>query len=309
RRGHPRGALIPHQLERLLVARLRAVQRRDADPPLRLAPAAGGERDPLRRDDGRRRHRLRPRARPLCHRPALDHRGSLDERHQGLAPPRLERTSMSPQSAPARIDLSPGIGTAHIDPKIYGHFLESAFFGNIEGGVFDEGSELSVCGDGPLAGCRQDVINACRELGMPVVRWPGGNFTSAYWWQDGTGPRDQRPRRLELAWGSEESNRFGTPEFLSWCEATGATPYLAHGCRSVEDAVRWVEYTNYTGDTEMTRRRAADGLDGARAVPIWGIGNEVYGPWQMGHRSPEQYAQDALEHAKFMRAVDGSIRF
>lgn len=216
---------------------------------------------------------------------------------------------MSPQSAPARIDLSPGIGTAHIDPKIYGHFLESAFFGNIEGGVFDEGSELSVCGDGPLAGCRQDVINACRELGMPVVRWPGGNFTSAYWWQDGTGPRDQRPRRLELAWGSEESNRFGTPEFLSWCEATGATPYLAHGCRSVEDAVRWVEYTNYTGDTEMTRRRAADGLDGARAVPIWGIGNEVYGPWQMGHRSPEQYAQDALEHAKFMRAVDGSIRF
>ena len=217
---------------------------------------------------------------------------------------------MSPQSsASARIDLSPSVDPTHLDPMIYGHFLESAFFGNIEGGVFDEGSALSVTDDGPLHGCRQDVIDACRELGMPVVRWPGGNFTSAYWWQDGTGPRDERPRRLELAWGSEESNRFGTPEFLAWCEATGATPYLAHGCRSVEDAVRWVEYTNYTGDTEMTRRRAADGIDSARPVPIWGIGNEVYGPWQMGHRSPEKYAEDALEHAKFMRAVDGSIRF
>ena len=215
---------------------------------------------------------------------------------------------MTPQS-PARIDLTQTTGPRPIDPKIYGHFLESAFFGNIEGGVFDEGSELSVSGDGPLSGCRQDVIDACHDLGLPVVRWPGGNFTSAYWWQDGTGPRDERPRRLELAWGSEETNRFGTPEFLAWCEATGATPYLAHGCRSVEDAVRWVEYTNYAGDTEMTRRRAADGLEGPRAVPIWGIGNEVYGPWQMGHRSPEHYAADALEHARFMRAVDSSIRF
>lgn len=209
----------------------------------------------------------------------------------------------------ARIDLTPTAPDTRIDPKIYGHFLESAFFGNIEGGVFDEDSALSVDDDGPLRGCRQDVIDACRDLGMPVVRWPGGNFTSAYWWQDGTGPRDERPRRLELAWGSEESNRFGTPEFLAWCEATGATPYLAHGCRSVEDAVRWVEYCNYTGDTEMTRKRAADGLPADRPVPIWGIGNEVYGPWQMGHRSPERYAEDALEHAKFMRAVDSSIRF
>ncbi|GAA1488015.1 alpha-L-arabinofuranosidase C-terminal domain-containing protein [Brachybacterium sacelli] len=215
---------------------------------------------------------------------------------------------MSPQPL-ARIDLSPADGSHRIDPKIYGHFLESAFFGNIEGGVFDEGSELSVRSDGPMDGCRQDVIDASRDLGMPVVRWPGGNFTSAYWWEDGTGPRDQRPRRLELAWGSEETNRFGTPEFLAWCEATGATAYLAHGCRSVEDAVRWVEYCNYGGDTEMTRRRTADGIEGPRAVPIWGIGNEVYGPWQMGHRSAEQYAADALDHAKFMRAVDGSIRF
>jgi len=196
-----------------------------------------------------------------------------------------------------------------IDRRIYGHFLESAFFGNVEGGVLDEGSALSVTEPGPLQGCRADVIAACRELGLPVVRWPGGNFTSPYWWQDGTGPRDDRPRRLELAWGSEESNRFGTPEFLAWCEAVGTEPYLAHSARSVDDAVRWVEYTNYRGDTAMTRRRAADGSPPPHGVRIWGLGNEVYGPWQMGHRPVEQYVHDAAEHARFMRAVDPGLRF
>ena len=118
-----------------------------------------------------------------------------------------------------------------IDPMIYGHFLESAFFGNIEGGVFDEGSPLAYGGDDTRNGLRTDVIELCRELGLPVVRWPGGNFTSAYHWEDGIGPRDSRPRRLELAWGSEESNRFGTDEFLAWCAEVGTEPYLAHSCR------------------------------------------------------------------------------
>jgi len=203
---------------------------------------------------------------------------------------------------------------AEVDRNVYGHFLESAFFGNIEGGVFDEGSPLAVTGQGALDGCRADVIEACRELGLPVVRWPGGNFTSAYWWRDGTGPRDRRPRRLELAWGSEESNRFGTPEFLAWIEAVGtaAAPtsaYLHHSARSVEDAVRWVEYTNYSGTTAMTDLRAADGHPEPYDVRWWGIGNEVYGPWQMGHRSVERYVEDAREHARFMRAVDADLRF
>lgn len=196
-----------------------------------------------------------------------------------------------------------------IDRRIYGHFLESAFFGNIEGGVFEEGSPHSLTEGGPLQGCRADVIEACRALGLPVVRWPGGNFTSPYRWQDGTGPRDQRPRTLELAWGSEESNRFGTPEFLAWCREVGTEPYLAHSARSVDDAVRWVEYTNYGGDTTLTRHRTADGLSDPQDVRIWGIGNEVYGPWQMGHRPVEAYTRDAREHARFMRAVDPSLRF
>ena len=199
------------------------------------------------------------------------------------------------------ISLTPLPAPRPIPPMVYGHFLEQAFFGNVEGGVFDEGSELSVQEDGPLRGCRADVIAACRELGLPVVRWPGGNFTSAYWWTDGTGPRDDRPRRLELAWGSEESNRFGTPEFLAWCEAVGTEPYLAHSARSVDDAARWVEYTNHTGDTTLTRQRAADGVRDAAAVRYWGLGNEVYGRWQMGFRPVREYTAAALEHARFMQ--------
>lgn len=198
--------------------------------------------------------------------------------------------------------------------EVYGHFLESAFFGNVEGGVFDEGSPLSVRGHGALDGCRQDVIDACRGLGLPVVRWPGGNFTSGYHWEDGTGPRDARPRRLELAWRSEESNRFGTPEFLAWAQAVGTDtmptePYLHHGARSVDDAVRWVEYANWAGDTEYTRRRAADGHSEPYGVRWWGVGNEVYGSWQMGRRSAERYVADALDHVQFMRQVDPEIRF
>lgn len=196
-----------------------------------------------------------------------------------------------------------------IDPMIYGHFLESAFFGNIEGGVFDEGSPLAYGGDDARNGLRRDVIELCQELGLPVVRWPGGNFTSAYHWEDGIGPRDSRPRRLELAWGSEESNHFGTDEFLAWCAEVGTEPYLAHSCRDVDEAVRWVEYANCGGDTEYTRRRARNGHPAPYGVKYWGLGNEVYGDWQMGHRSAAAYAADAAEHARFMRAVDPSLKF
>lgn len=208
----------------------------------------------------------------------------------------------------ARIDITTRPVGSPVDPFVHGHFLESAFFGNIEGGVLDEGSELSVR-DGPLQGCRADVLEAVKDLGVPVLRWPGGNFTSAYWWQDGIGPRDRRPRRLELAWGSEESNRFGTPEFLAWCAEVGAAPYLAHHCRSVEDAVRWVEYANYAGTTDFAGKRAADGHPEPWGVRYWGLGNEVYGEWQMGHRPVAQYVADARQHARFMRAVDPSLSF
>lgn len=214
--------------------------------------------------------------------------------------------SNSGASATITIDCSYEIGP--VDRNIFGHFLESGFFGNIEGGIFDEESHRSISEPGLLQGMRTDVMDACRQLGLPIVRWPGGNFTSLYHWEDGIGPRDTRPSRLNLAWGGEESNRVGTDEFLAWCADLSAEPYLAHSCRNVDEAIRWVEYTNYSGDTAYTRQRARNARWNPWGVRYWGVGNEVYGPWQMGYRPPEQYAADAREHAQFMRLVDPSIK-
>jgi alpha-L-arabinofuranosidase len=236
---------------------------------------------------------------------------------QGFGTPASCRTTVSPggetvtgtsssSSALVTVDTQRPVG--RVDDDIYGHFLESAFFGNIEGGVFDEGSPLSITEPGLLRGLRSDVLALCRELAPGPIRWPGGNFTSAYHWEDGIRPRDDRPSRLELAWGGHETNRFGTDEFLAWCEAVGAEPYLVHSCRDVDEAVRWIEYTNAAVDTTLTRRRATNGRTEPWRVRYWGIGNEVYGPWQMGHRSADEYALAAREHARFMRLVDPTIR-
>ena len=222
-------------------------------------------------------------------------------------PDTVQRQPNSRATSEATIWIDPDHEIGRIDPLIYGHFLESNFFGNIEGGLFDEGSALAYGGDDPRGGLRRDVLDLCRKLGIPVARWPGGNFASGYHWEDGIGPRAGRPRRLELAWGGEESNRFGTDEFLAWCAEVGAEPYLVHSCRDVEEAVRWVEYTNYGGDTAYTRARAANGHPEPYRVRYWGVGNEVYGPWQMGYRTADRYAADAREHAKFMRLVDPDL--
>jgi alpha-L-arabinofuranosidase len=225
-----------------------------------------------------------------------------------ITSPDTTQRQPSPRTTPeATIWVDPDHEIGRIDPLIHGHFLESNFFGNIEGGLFDEGSALAYEGEGHRAGLRRDVVDLCRRLGVPVARWPGGNFASAYHWEDGIGPRAGRPRRLELAWGGEESNRFGTDEFLAWCAEVGAEPYLVHSCRNVDEAVRWVEYTNYGGDTAYTRARAANGHPEPYRVRYWGVGNEVYGPWQMGYRTAERYAADAREHARFMRLVDPGL--
>lgn len=186
------------------------------------------------------------------------------------------------RSEPARAEIT--VDTRHplgvIDSGVYGHFLESAFFGNIEGGVLDEGSPLSITDPGLLEGLRADVLELCAELMPAPVRWPGGNFTSAYHWTDGIGPRDRRPTRLELAWGSRETNRFGTDEFLAWCEAIGGEPYLAHSARDVDEAVRWVEYTNATGTTLAGQRpRTAAATRGTSATGASATRSTARGRW------------------------------
>lgn len=201
-----------------------------------------------------------------------------------------------------KIDLDRTLG--EINHNIFGNFVEH--LGRcIYGGVYEEGSPLS-----DERGFRQDVLEAARGLHIPVLRWPGGNFVSGYHWTDGVGPKEQRPRRMELAWHAEESNRFGTDEFMEYCKALGTEPYLCvnMGTGTVDEAQAWVEYCNGTGDTYWANMRRANGHEEPYNVKYWGLGNEMYGPWQIGALTAEEYSRRAIEFAKVMKWTDPSIR-
>lgn len=201
-----------------------------------------------------------------------------------------------------RIDADRRIGD--IDPKIYGNFAEH--LGRcIEGGLFEEGSPLA-----DKNGYRKDVMQAVKDLDVTLLRWPGGNFSSNYNWKDGIGPRDQRPARLEMAWGTVESNRFGTHEFLDYTEALGIEPYVCAnlGTGSWTEAQQWVEYCNVADGTAMTKLRRQNGREKPWKVQYWGLGNEMDGPWQMGHRTAEDYGKFALEAAKLMKWTDPAVK-
>jgi len=213
-------------------------------------------------------------------------------------------TSAVPAQQPqARIRIDTNRVIGEVSPRLFGNFAEH--LGRcIYGGIFEEGSPLS---DGD--GFRKDVLEAVKPLGVSVLRWPGGNFASGYNWKDGVGPRDQRPARPDLAWGALETNRFGTDEFLRYCERIGAEPYLCinAGLGSVDDARQWVEYANETRPTYWANQRRKNGREQPWNVKIWGLGNEIDGPWQLGHKNAEDYAKFALEAAKAMRRQDASI--
>jgi alpha-L-arabinofuranosidase len=212
------------------------------------------------------------------------------------------RAQQAPLKARVKIDTERVIG--EIDPKIYGNFAEH--LGRcIDGGIFDEKSSLSDAN-----GFRRDVLDAAKKLRVTQLRWPGGNFSSNYHWRDGIGPRDQRPPRLEMAWGTVESNRFGTHEFLNYTEMLGAEPYICAnlGTGTWEEAQQWVEYCNSSEDTAMTRLRRQNGRRDPWKVAYWGLGNEIDGPWQMGHRSADDYGKFALEAAKLMKFTDPNVK-
>jgi alpha-L-arabinofuranosidase len=212
-----------------------------------------------------------------------------------------------PQTAGAveariKIDTDRTIGT--IDPLLFGNFAEH--LGRmIYGGIYEEGSPLADAN-----GYRTDVMEAVRNLGVSILRWPGGNFASGYNWKDGIGPRDSRPARPELAWNDVESNRFGTDEFLRYAETIKTEPYICVnlGLGTIDDARHWVEYTNGTKNTYWADQRRKNGREAPWNVKYWALGNEIDGPWQLGHKSADEYAKFALEAAKAMRAVDPSIK-
>jgi alpha-L-arabinofuranosidase len=201
-----------------------------------------------------------------------------------------------------RVEKDRQLGT--IDPNVYGNFIEH--LGRcIYGGVYEEGSPLSDAN-----GFRKDVMEATRKLHVKQLRWPGGNFGSGYHWQDGIGPKDQRPARYNLAWFEPESNRFGTDEFIAYCRLLHTEPYICVniGSGTLDEANNWLEYCNREGGTYYSDLRKKNGHAEPYHVKYWGVGNEVYGDWQIGHLNATDYAKKGLEFAKVLKWQDPSIK-
>lgn len=190
-----------------------------------------------------------------------------------------------------------------VSPLIFGGFLEH-MGRSIYEGVYDPNSPLA-----DKRGIRRDVVDALAELELTNVRYPGGNFVSGYHWQDGVGPREQRPTVRELAWQSIEPNHFGTDEFIELCRELDWQPMIAVnlGTGTPEEARDWVEYCNAPAGTRYADLRARNGKIEPHAVPLWCLGNEMDGPWQLGHVPADQYAIRAQQAARMMKGVDRSI--
>ncbi len=199
-----------------------------------------------------------------------------------------------------RIAVDPARTLGTLDRNVFGGFVEH--LGRcIYGGVYEEGSPLS-----DERGFRRDVLGLLRELRMGVLRWPGGNFVSNYHWADGIGPKDARPSRPELAWGGVDSNRFGTDEFLEYCAELAVEPYIClnMGTGTLAEALAWVEYCNGTRATDWAQRRRQNGHQAPYGVRYWGLGNEMYGDWQVGAMSAEEYVREATRWARAIRMLD-----
>jgi alpha-N-arabinofuranosidase len=188
-------------------------------------------------------------------------------------------------------------------PRLFGTFIEH--LGRcLYGGIFEPGHPTA-----DAQGFRQDVLGLVRELRPTIVRYPGGNFVSGYNWEDGVGPVAERPTRLDLAWMSTESNRFGTNEFIDWCRMVDVEPMLAVnlGTRDGDAARNLVEYCNHAGGTALSELRRRHGWDQPHGVKFWCLGNEMDGHWQIGAKTAHEYGRIAQEAAKMMKWVDPSL--
>jgi alpha-L-arabinofuranosidase len=207
-------------------------------------------------------------------------------------------------SPKAKVFIDPERIIAPISPLLFGGFAEH--MGRcIYEGIYDPNS---IHAD--EHGFRKDVLAALRDQAYTTIRYPGGNFLSGYNWLDGIGPKSQRPRRRELAWQSIESNQFGTNEFMTFCKAINAAPMLGvnMGTGSIQSASDLVEYCNLPGGTYWSDLRASHGCPEPHNVRYWCVGNEMDGPWQIGHLDSVSYGNKALEAAKMMKWQDPSIK-
>jgi alpha-N-arabinofuranosidase len=204
----------------------------------------------------------------------------------------------------AHLTLDPAFRVGTVSRRLFGSFVEH--LGRcVYDGIYEPGHPLA-----DELGFRKDVLELVRELGVTTVRYPGGNFVSAYRWEDGVGPRSRRPVRLDPAWHSTETNQVGLDEFAGWAEQAGCELMLAVnlGTRGVAEALDLLEYANIRSGTTWSDARARNGREAPYDVRMWCLGNEMDGPWQIGHRSAEDYGKLASQAAKAMRQVDSRIQ-
>lgn len=217
----------------------------------------------------------------------------------------LLRGQTSPQTGDiTRVYVDSRRLIAPLDRNLFGSFLEHLGRAIYEG-IYDPSSKLS-----DSSGFRKDVIEEVRQMGVPIIRYPGGNFVSGYNWLDGVGPKESRPRVLDKAWNSINTNQFGTNEFMAWCKAVGAEPLMGLnlGTGSPEEAAALVEYCNLDQGTKWSDLRRKHGFAEPYRVKRWCLGNEMDGPWQIGHMTATEYGMKAQDAARQMRYVDPSLQ-
>ena len=193
--------------------------------------------------------------------------------------------------------------TGDVDKRIYGSFIEQLGRA-VYGGIYQEGNSNS-----DEQGFRKDTLKLVKELGVPIVRYPGGNFVSGFHWEDSVGPKAQRPARTELAWKVIETNEFGLNEFADWSRKAGSDVMMAVnlGTRGPEEAKNLLEYCNFEGGTYYSDLRRAHGYEKPHQIKVWCLGNEMDGTWQMGHKTAGEYGRIASETARLMKWLDPDL--
>ena len=212
--------------------------------------------------------------------------------------------AQAPSATATRVYLDSRRTMPPLDRNIFGSFLEHLGRAIYEG-IYDPASKLAD------SNCfRTDVADEVKHLGVPIVRYPGGNFVSGYNWLDGVGPKKDRPRKLEKAWDSIETNQFGTNEFMAWCKLTGTKPLMGLnlGTGTPEQAAALVEYCNIEKGTKWSDLRREHGIAEPHKVQHWCLGNEMDGPWQIGHMTATEYGMKAADAGRQMRYVDSWLK-
>ncbi|MBP2703024.1 alpha-N-arabinofuranosidase [Microbispora sp. RL4-1S] len=203
----------------------------------------------------------------------------------------------------AQLTLDPAFRVAPVHRRTFGAFVEH--LGRcVYTGIYEPGHPTA-----DEDGFRGDVLALARELGVTTIRYPGGNFVSGYRWEDGVGPVERRPRRLDLAWHSTEPNEVGVDEFVRWTAKAGVEPMMAVnlGTRGVQEALDLLEYCNVPSGTTLSDLRVANGAKEPHGVRMWCLGNEMDGPWQVGHKTAREYGRLAAETARAMRMIDPGL--